>query len=100
MIASMIMTNLKRLPLLAVLTTLSLSCVSLVRAAPYESRNLTAGTGQVMSADTAAAIVRQATGGKVLRVEPSSQGYRVRVLLADGRVRVFIVDAATGRLSD
>lgn len=70
----------------------------------YEGGYVAQAMDRSMDPDAAAAIVRRATGGKVLRVEPSNRGgvpgYRVRVLLDDGRVRVLNVDANSGRLSD
>lgn len=47
--------------------------------------------------DQAAGIVRRATGGRVLRVRPSSGGsYDVKVLTPKGRVSVRRVDGRTG----
>ncbi len=55
-----------------------------------------------ISQDEAVAMVREQTGGKVLRVERQTEGesivYRVRVLKPDGRLREYQVDAATGRI--
>lgn len=52
--------------------------------------------------DQAAAVARKVTGGRVLAVSTtSSKGvtvYQVRVLLPDGRVRVVLVDAKSGRV--
>ena len=47
-------------------------------------------------------MVRQQTGGKVLRVDRQVEGettvYRIRVLKPDGRLREYRVDATTGRV--
>ena len=49
--------------------------------------------------DAAAARVREATGGRVLRVRRDKRGvYQVKVLLPGGRVRVVPVDGHTGRV--
>ncbi len=51
--------------------------------------------------EAAAAIARERTGGRVLRVRPRRPGaeaYRVRVLLPDGRVRTVVVDGRTGEV--
>ena len=56
----------------------------------------------VISQDEAVAMVREQTGGKVLRVDRQVEGesivYRIRVLKPDGRLREYRVDAATGRV--
>lgn len=46
-----------------------------------------------ISADRAAELARQATGGRVLSVRASGEGFEVKVLLDDGRVRNVRVDA-------
>lgn len=55
-----------------------------------------------ISEDAAVALVREQTGGKVVRVEHKMEGgnlvYRIRVLKPDGRLRDYRVDAATGAL--
>lgn len=52
--------------------------------------------------DQAAAVARKVTGGRVLAVTPAKRHgavvYKVRVLLPDGRVRVVIIDAKSGRV--
>ncbi len=49
---------------------------------------------------TAANVVRQATGGRVLSVNRvntnSGPAYKVKVLFKSGRMRVVLVDAASG----
>lgn len=54
--------------------------------------------------DQAAALARQATGGRVLDIQAEKQDggtvYRIKVLLEDGRVRLVWVDAQSGKVSD
>jgi hypothetical protein len=58
----------------------------------------TTGTG----ADEAAALVRAASGGRILSVRPDNKTrpavYYVKVLLDGGRVRVYLVDANSGQI--
>lgn len=51
-----------------------------------------------ISADRAASIARDKTGGRVLKVERKGSVYQVRVLLDGERVRNVRVDARTGRV--
>ena len=55
-----------------------------------------------VSLDEAAVKVRKQTGGRVLSADTtSSRGdavHRIKMLLPSGRVRVYLVDAATGKL--
>jgi len=55
-----------------------------------------------VSADDAAATVRAQVGGRILDVRLRSKArrkvWRVKVLLPGGRVRVYRVDARTGRI--
>lgn len=55
-----------------------------------------------LSLDEAVEMVRRKTGGRVLsadRVERDGRTwYRIRVLVAEGKVRVYRVDPATGRM--
>lgn len=57
-----------------------------------------------VSKDEAAALARQATGGRVLDIQAEERGgkksYRVKVLLSDGRVRIVRVDAYSGNVRD
>jgi len=70
------------------------------------SKGATAGPAdrpkQAISEDTAVALVRELTGGKVIRCQPKMQGdkliYVVRVMLPGGRVRDYSVDATTGEV--
>jgi len=54
------------------------------------------------SADEAAALVRAASGGRILSVRPDNKTrpavYYVKVLLDGGRVRVYLVDANSGQI--
>jgi len=51
--------------------------------------------------DDAAAVVQKASGGRVLAVEKIDRDgrsvWRVKVLTAQGEVKVMLVDAASGR---
>jgi uncharacterized membrane protein YkoI len=55
-----------------------------------------------VSRDDAAAIVQRASQGRVLAVERAESGnrpvWRVKVLTANGDVRVVLVDVTTGRM--
>jgi hypothetical protein len=55
-----------------------------------------------ISKDAAVAMVRERTGGKVVRADRREKDgqvtYRVRVVTADGRVREYRVDAVTGEM--
>ena len=55
-----------------------------------------------ISEDAAVALVRQQTDGKVVRVDRKRDGdalvYHIRVLSQDGRLREYLVDAATGSI--
>ena len=55
-----------------------------------------------VSADQAAALVRAQSGGRILDLRLENRArppvYRVKVLLDGGRVRVYRVDASTGKI--
>ena len=55
-----------------------------------------------VSRDDAASIAQQASGGRVLAVDKSERNgrlvWRVKVLTAQGEVRVLLIDAASGRM--
>lgn len=55
-----------------------------------------------ISEDAAVAKVREQTEGKVVRVDRKTDGgsvvYHIRVLSPDGRLREYLVDAATGSI--
>jgi len=54
-----------------------------------------------VSRDDAAAVAQRMTSGRVLSVEKSESGrrpvWRVKVLTAQGEVRVILIDVATGQ---
>ncbi|EGT3626179.1 peptidase M4 [Morganella morganii] len=68
-----------------------------------QSRNQNAKNEQrrlaVNSPDQAVAMVQRQYQGKVLSVQSSGSGYRVKLLNNDGQVFSVSVDAATGRVS-
>ena len=55
-----------------------------------------------ISADEAAALVRAASGGRILGVRLDNEArppvYHVKVLLDGGRVRAYLVDASSGQI--
>jgi len=57
---------------------------------------------EAVSLDEAIALVREKSGGKVLRADTKQSGERriheIRVLTDDGHVRTYVVDARTGRV--
>jgi uncharacterized membrane protein YkoI len=92
------------------LLALSLLLVSLPPAAAPVSRTegsvsalMLSQAHDGISADRAAVMVREATGGRILSVDKQEKKdvtvYRVKVLMADGRVRVIQVNATTGQIS-
>jgi len=54
-----------------------------------------------LSRDDAAAAAQRATGGRVLSIDKTESAgrpaWRVKVVTAQGEVRVIVIDAATGR---
>lgn len=56
---------------------------------------------QGKGAEDAAEKAQQSTGGRVLNVQdqnrPDKEGYKVRVLTPDGRVRTFDVESQKGK---
>ena len=52
-----------------------------------------------ISRDQAAAIAREQTGGRVLRVQLQGKSYRVKLLLSGERVKTVRVDADSGKLN-
>ena len=54
-----------------------------------------------VSRDDAATVAQQASGGRVLAVEKTEREgrpvWRVKVLTPQGEVKVFLIDAASGR---
>ena len=74
-------------------------------AARTEGADLTRLLAQAagpVGADEAAAVVRGVSGGRILDVRLDGDArppvYRVKVLLDGGRVRIYVVDAGTGRI--
>jgi uncharacterized membrane protein YkoI len=63
---------------------------------------LVAQSPPAVSADEAAAAVRAVSGGRILDVRLESRSkrpvYRVKVLLDSGHVRIYRVDASSGRV--
>ena len=51
-----------------------------------------------ISAQQAASIVKSRFGGKVLKVQSSGNGYRVKLVKPDGRILSVSVDGQTGRI--
>ena len=50
-----------------------------------------------VSRDDAAATAQRVGGGRVLSVERSGATWRVKIVTAQGEVRIVLIDAATGR---
>ena len=50
-----------------------------------------------VSRDAAAAAAQQVAAGRVLSVERSGATWRVKIVTAQGEVKVVLIDAATGR---
>lgn len=57
-----------------------------------------------LSIDAAAAMVRRISGGRVIAAEAMDDDgkavYRIKVLLPEGRVRVYVVDPNSGQVLD
>lgn len=57
---------------------------------------------QSVSLDDAIALVREQSGGKVLRAETKRKNdhsaHEIRVLTDDGHVRTYVVDGRTGKI--
>ncbi|MBT8443008.1 MAG: ribosome biogenesis GTPase RsgA [Gammaproteobacteria bacterium] len=55
-----------------------------------------------VSLDEAIALVRDKSGGKVLRAETKGKNHKVvheiRILTEDGHVRTYVVDGTTGKV--
>lgn len=90
-----------------------LACASAVGAAEPEAAPLwLAAANQLfenrppagLSFSDAASRARHETGGQVISVAPAEQngraGFRVKVLLEDGRVRTLFVEQRTGQVID
>lgn len=74
------------------------------RSLAIQSDTTVAEQTALLDRNAAAALVRSATGGRVLGVRLANANgtvvYQVKVLLQGGRVRVIRVDAQTGQLLD
>ena len=74
---------------------------SMADAFPAHDAVILAAAGEI-SLDEAVRRVQDATGGRVVSAAASKQGgragYRVRVVVGDGRVMTFFVDAETGAM--
>lgn len=70
-------------------------------AFPAHDAMILAAAGEI-SLDEAVRRVQGATGGRVVSASASKQGgragYRVRVVVEDGRVMTFFVDAESGAM--
>lgn len=92
----------KRLALAALCAALMFggTAAPLAPAAATPVRMAQAGNG--ISLEQATQMVRESTGGQVLRAETKRDKgrvvHRIRVLTEDGRVRTWHVDAETGRI--
>lgn len=101
-----LVTMINRSPLLRALCLLlaGFLVVGPVSAEPKSLDLLLVQATPTVSKDEAAALARQATGGRVLDIQAEERGgkksYRVKVLLSDGRVRIVRVDAYSGNVRD
>lgn len=91
----------------AVIFTVLIGVVAVVPAFDASARAvasplLLAQAAPSVSADQAAALVRAQSGGRILDLRLENRArppvYRVKVLLDGGRVRVYRVDASTGKI--
>lgn len=87
----------------ALLCAAALLCGALLPTTPAAAQPLQlAQAGNGISLAEAARMVRERTGGQVLRAETKRDKgrtvHRIRVLTEDGRVRTWYVDAETGRI--
>ncbi|MFD2166205.1 PepSY domain-containing protein [Thalassotalea euphylliae] len=72
-----------------------------VSALPYysaDNHKFKPSSKNTISARQAASIVQSAYGGKVLKVQSSGKGYRVKLLKQDGRIISVFVDGKSGRI--
>lgn len=63
-----------------------------------KQNNVQAVTLKVNSARQAAQLVKQRSGGKILKVAKLQQGYMVKVLKSNGKVIKVFVNARTGNM--
>lgn len=73
----------------------------MVDAFPARDAMILAAAGEI-SLDEAVRRVQSATGGRVVSASASKQrgraGYRIRVVVEDGRVMTYFVDAESGAM--
>ena len=78
-----------------------LSLTPMADAFPSPGAVILAAAGKI-SLDEAVRRVQGATGGRVVSATASTRGgrsgYRIRVVVEDGRVKTFFVDAETGAM--
>ena len=77
---------------------LGLGGATIVHAHPHHGISLehmvVLELAQANNAQQAASIARQQYGGKVLKVEQANGGYRVKLLLPSGKVKVVFISSA------
>ncbi|REL26284.1 peptidase M4 [Thalassotalea euphylliae] len=90
-----------RLALLVISLCLLLAAAPAVVAQPYYDKQTDKQAGQArakgISASQAAQKVQSRYGGKVLKVQRSGNGYRVKLIKKDGRIVSVFVDGS-GRI--
>jgi uncharacterized membrane protein YkoI len=78
-----------------------LCCVLLLAASPWPAGAASHDDGEI-SRDAAVTLVRDLTGGTVLRAETKQRGerkvYEILVKTDDWRLRTYVVDATTGEI--
>ncbi len=93
--------------LLLIVGLLAVVPVSAAKPKSNDAGRVTAGETPaaprpVISKDAAVAMVRERTGGKVVRADRRTDNgrvvYQIRVVTTDGRVREYRVDATTGEM--
>ena len=76
-------------------------CILLLAAGPLPVYAGSHGDSAI-SLDEAIALVRDESGGKVLRAETKGKNHHVvheiRILTEDGHVRTYVVDGTTGKV--
>lgn len=94
--------RLRRLAYAALAALLAGAVAVDAEARALRSHTVLAQASPTVSADAAAERVRAESGGRILdvRLEHGPRGpvYRVKVLLEGGRVRIYRVDANSGRI--
>ncbi len=77
---------------------LLIGCLWALSVAADQAESEQLSSSFAVSADVAAEVVRQSTGGRVLSIKSDEGWHRVKVLLPDGRVHIRSVDAESGEL--